>query len=76
MQDAYCDRSASNSTPVTEQGTLPGNPSAEHLVTTCQPASMRRSREQALERLRALRTPLPKGLSFDRDVANARCAVL
>jgi antitoxin MazE len=31
-----------------------------------------RSREQALERLRALRTPLPKGFRFDRDEANAR----
>ena len=31
-----------------------------------------RSRERALERLRALKTPLPKGFSFDRDKANAR----
>ncbi|RPI63031.1 MAG: AbrB/MazE/SpoVT family DNA-binding domain-containing protein [Lysobacterales bacterium] len=31
-----------------------------------------RSREQALERLRALKKPLPKGFRFDRDEANAR----
>jgi antitoxin MazE len=31
-----------------------------------------RSREQALERLRKLRKPLPKGFRFDRDEANAR----
>ena len=31
-----------------------------------------RSRERALERLRALKTPLPKGFRFDRDEANAR----
>lgn len=31
-----------------------------------------RSREQALERLRALRKPLPRGFRFDRDEANAR----
>jgi antitoxin MazE len=31
-----------------------------------------RSREQALERLRTLKKPLPKGFSFDRDEANAR----
>jgi antitoxin MazE len=31
-----------------------------------------RTRERALERLRALRTPLPKGFRFDRDEANAR----
>ena len=31
-----------------------------------------RSREHALERLRALRTPLPKGFRFDRDDANTR----
>jgi antitoxin MazE len=30
------------------------------------------SRERALTRLRALRKPLPKGFSFDRDEANAR----
>jgi antitoxin MazE len=30
------------------------------------------SRERALERLRALKQPLPKGLRFDRDEANAR----
>ena len=30
------------------------------------------SRERALARLRALRKPLPKGFSFDRDEANAR----
>jgi antitoxin MazE len=29
-------------------------------------------RERALERLRALKTPLPKGFRFDRDEANAR----
>ena len=28
--------------------------------------------KQALERLRALKTPLPKGFRFDRDEANAR----
>ena len=31
-----------------------------------------RSREQAMARLRALKTPLPKGFRFDRDAANAR----
>ena len=31
-----------------------------------------RSRDQALERLRALKKPLPKGFRFDRDEANAR----
>jgi len=31
-----------------------------------------RSRERALERLRALRKPLPKGFRFDREEANAR----
>lgn len=31
-----------------------------------------RSREQALERLRALKKPLPKGCRFDREEANAR----
>jgi antitoxin MazE len=31
-----------------------------------------RSREQALERIRALRKPLPVGWKFDRDEANAR----
>ncbi len=31
-----------------------------------------RSREQALERLRALKKPLPTGFRFDRDEANAR----
>jgi antitoxin MazE len=31
-----------------------------------------RSREQALQRLRALQTPLPKGFRLDRDEANAR----
>jgi len=30
------------------------------------------SRDRALERSRALKTPLPKGLRFDRDEANAR----
>ncbi len=30
------------------------------------------SRERALKRLRALKTPLPKGFRFDRDEANAR----
>jgi antitoxin MazE len=30
------------------------------------------SRQQALERLRALKKPLPKGFRFDRDDANAR----
>lgn len=30
------------------------------------------SRERALERLRALKTPLPKGFRFNRDEANAR----
>ena len=30
------------------------------------------SRERALERLRALKTPLPKGFCIDRDKANAR----
>ena len=31
-----------------------------------------RSRERAVERLRALKKPLPKGFRFDRDEANAR----
>ena len=31
-----------------------------------------RGREAALERLRALRKPLPAGWKFDRDEANAR----
>ncbi|KQU73233.1 AbrB family transcriptional regulator [Aminobacter sp. DSM 101952] len=31
-----------------------------------------RSLERALERIRALRKPLPKGWSFDRDEANLR----
>jgi antitoxin MazE len=31
-----------------------------------------RSRDRALQRLRALKTPLPKGFRFDRDEANAR----
>lgn len=31
-----------------------------------------RGRERALQRLRALKTPLPKGFRFDRDEANAR----
>jgi antitoxin MazE len=31
-----------------------------------------RSRERALERLRTLKRPLPKGFHFDRDEANAR----
>jgi antitoxin MazE len=31
-----------------------------------------RSRERALDRLRALKKPLPKGFRFDRDEANAR----
>lgn len=31
-----------------------------------------RSRERALERVRALRKPLPPGWHFDRDEANAR----
>lgn len=31
-----------------------------------------RSRERALERLRGLRKPLPKGWSFDREEANVR----
>jgi len=31
-----------------------------------------RSKERALERLRALRTPLPKGFRFERGEANAR----
>jgi antitoxin MazE len=31
-----------------------------------------RSREQALERLRKLKKPLPKGFRFDRNEANAR----
>jgi antitoxin MazE len=31
-----------------------------------------RSREKALERLRALKKPLPKGFRFDRDEANGR----
>jgi antitoxin MazE len=31
-----------------------------------------RSRERAVEQLRALKKPLPKGFRFDRDEANAR----
>jgi antitoxin MazE len=31
-----------------------------------------RGRDQAIERLRALKKPLPKGFRFDRDEANAR----
>jgi antitoxin MazE len=31
-----------------------------------------RSREEALERIKALRWPLPPGYKFDRDEANAR----
>jgi antitoxin MazE len=31
-----------------------------------------RSRDRAVERLRALKKPLPKGFRFDRDEANAR----
>jgi len=31
-----------------------------------------RSRERALERLRTLKKPLPKGFRFDRNEANAR----
>ena len=31
-----------------------------------------KSRERALERLRALRRPIPPGFKFDRDEANAR----
>ncbi len=31
-----------------------------------------RSRQRALQRIQALRKPLPKGWSFDRDEANAR----
>jgi antitoxin MazE len=31
-----------------------------------------RSREQALERLRALKRPLPKGFKFDRNEPNER----
>jgi len=31
-----------------------------------------RSREQALERLRTLKRPLPEGFRFDRDKANGR----
>ncbi|MGB9333128.1 MAG: AbrB/MazE/SpoVT family DNA-binding domain-containing protein [Steroidobacteraceae bacterium] len=31
-----------------------------------------RGRERALERLRTLKKPLPKGFRFDRDEANAR----
>ncbi len=31
-----------------------------------------RSRERALQRLRTLKKPLPKGFRFDRDEANAR----
>jgi antitoxin MazE len=31
-----------------------------------------RTRERALERLRALRKPLPKGFRFDRQEANGR----
>ena len=30
------------------------------------------SRQQAIERLRALRRPLPPGFKFDREEANAR----
>jgi antitoxin MazE len=31
-----------------------------------------KSRERALERLRELKTPLPRGFRFDRNEANAR----
>lgn len=31
-----------------------------------------RSRKRAIERIRALRRPLPPGWTFDRDEANAR----
>ena len=31
-----------------------------------------RSRERAMERIKALRKPLPPGWKFDRDEANAR----
>ena len=31
-----------------------------------------RTREKALERLRTLKKPLPKGFRFDRDEANGR----
>jgi antitoxin MazE len=31
-----------------------------------------KGRDKALERLRALKKPLPKGFRFDRDDANAR----
>jgi antitoxin MazE len=31
-----------------------------------------RTRERALEKLHALKKPLPKGFRFDRDEANAR----
>ncbi len=31
-----------------------------------------KSRERAIERLRALRRPIPPGFKFDRDEANAR----
>lgn len=31
-----------------------------------------RSRERAIDRIRALRKPLPKGWTFDREEANAR----
>lgn len=34
--------------------------------------SLDRSRQQAIERLRKLRRPLPAGFVFDRDDANAR----
>ncbi|MGE0500925.1 MAG: AbrB/MazE/SpoVT family DNA-binding domain-containing protein [Rhizobiaceae bacterium] len=34
--------------------------------------SRNRDRERALERIRALRKPMPAGWTFDRDEANAR----
>lgn len=46
----------------------------EIVVTGARRFEVRRDRslEQALERLRALKKPLPKGFRFDRDEANAR----
>jgi antitoxin MazE len=46
----------------------------EIVITGARRFEVRRdhSREQALERLRALKKPLPKGFRFDRDEANAR----
>lgn len=40
--------------------------------TRCFEIGRDHSRERALERLRALKTPLPKGFRLDRDEANAR----